>query len=216
MPLFINILIFSLLIYFGLGQVESLMNTLLPASDAWWAQALRFVFLVVFWLVAALILFFGFTLVANLLAAPFNGLLAERVEIHLTGASSAGAPGFLSALRDIGPAMMSELQKYGYFLVVALILLVLFVIPGVNFFSPLFTAIFSAWMLALEYTAYPAENSGIKFKAARGTARGQRMMALGFGGAVMLATMIPLVNFLVMPAAVAGATALWVEHWRAS
>ena len=38
------------------------------------------------------------------------------------------------------------------------------------------------------------------------------MLSLGFGGAVMLATLIPLFNFLVMPVAVAGATALRVEQ----
>ena len=38
------------------------------------------------------------------------------------------------------------------------------------------------------------------------------LLALGFGGAVMVATAIPLVNFLVIPAAVAGATVLWVER----
>jgi CysZ protein len=42
----------------------------------------------------------------------------------------------------------------------------------------------------------------------------KRMMSLGFGGAVTIATMIPVVNFLVMPAAVAGATAMWVERWK--
>jgi CysZ protein len=38
------------------------------------------------------------------------------------------------------------------------------------------------------------------------------MLSLGFGGAVMLATLIPLFNFLVMPVSVAAATALRVEQ----
>ncbi|MCP4040723.1 MAG: sulfate transporter CysZ, partial [Gammaproteobacteria bacterium] len=33
-----------------------------------------------------------------------------------------------------------------------------------------------------------------------------------FGAAVTLALMIPVVNFLVIPAAVTGATAMWVEQ----
>jgi CysZ protein len=41
----------------------------------------------------------------------------------------------------------------------------------------------------------------------------QRLLHLGFGGGVSLLLMIPVVNFFVMPIAVAGATALYVsEH----
>ncbi len=39
-------------------------------------------------------------------------------------------------------------------------------------------------------------------------------MAMGFGGAVMLAVMIPVLNMVAMPAAVAGATAMWVDHYQ--
>ena len=39
-------------------------------------------------------------------------------------------------------------------------------------------------------------------------------LALGFGLATLGATMIPLINFLVIPAAVAGATALYVENLK--
>jgi CysZ protein len=38
------------------------------------------------------------------------------------------------------------------------------------------------------------------------------LLAWGFGGLVMLCTMIPVVNFFVMPAAVAGATLIWVRE----
>jgi CysZ protein len=37
------------------------------------------------------------------------------------------------------------------------------------------------------------------------------MMSLGFGLAVMISTVLPLVNFVIMPAAVAGATVMWIE-----
>ena len=40
------------------------------------------------------------------------------------------------------------------------------------------------------------------------------MTGLGFGMAVMTATLIPLVNFMVMPAAVAGAAAIWIERLK--
>ena len=42
----------------------------------------------------------------------------------------------------------------------------------------------------------------------------QRPLALGFGLAALCMTLIPVVNFIAMPAAVAGATALWIERLR--
>jgi CysZ protein len=42
----------------------------------------------------------------------------------------------------------------------------------------------------------------------------KRFLNLGFGSAVSVATMTPILNFLVMPAAVAGATALWIEQLK--
>lgn len=215
-PLLVNIAVFSLLIYLGLGQFEALVNSLLPDADGWWAQTIRFLLSILFWVLAAIILFFGFTLVANLIAAPFNGLLAERVEMHLTAQSTSDASGFVDALKDVGPAVVSELGKYLYFLLLAIPLAIIFFVPGVNLLLPFFSVIFGAWMMVLEYTAYPAENTGLKFKATRASVRRHRMMSLGFGAAILLATVIPLVNFLVMPAAVAGATALWVERLRDS
>ena len=42
--------------------------------------------------------------------------------------------------------------------------------------------------------------------------RERRLLSLGFGGAVMAALAVPVLNFLVIPCAVAGATAMWVEQ----
>jgi CysZ protein len=44
----------------------------------------------------------------------------------------------------------------------------------------------------------------------------RRGLALGFGGSVMVLTTIPLINFVVMPLAVAGATIIWVEQFAPS
>ena len=42
------------------------------------------------------------------------------------------------------------------------------------------------------------------------------MLVLGFGGAVMIGTMIPVVNFIILPCAVAGATAMCLDHFNFS
>ena len=66
--------------------------------------------------------------------------------------------------------------------------------------------LFGAWSLSLEYMAYPLESQGIRFPQQRELAGARRMETLGFGIAVLLGLSIPVLNILIPPAAVVGAT----------
>ena len=66
-------------------------------------------------------------------------------------------------------------------------------------------------MLALQYTDYPMGNHELFVKEELILLRKHRGRSLGFGGAVTLMATIPVINFLAMPAAVAGGTAFWVD-----
>jgi CysZ protein len=59
-------------------------------------------------------------------------------------------------------------------------------------------------------------NNGLKFKEIRARLRSQRLMGLGFGAAAAALTMVPVLNFLAMPSAVAGGTAMWVKGLNAA
>jgi CysZ protein len=114
----------------------------------------------------------------------------------------------LRTLRD-------ELRKLAYFGVRALPLLVLLVIPGINLIAaPLWLA-FSAWMLALEYTEVPLANHGMSFVNIRQRVAAHRATSLGFGVAVLALTLVPGLQLLTIPAAVAGATAMVVREGMA-
>lgn len=215
MPLAINIVLFGGLIWLGADQFKQLMDWLMPELPNWlqWAEWL---FWLLFGISALLILFFAFSLLANLVGAPFNGLLAEAVEFHLTGQRPADGGGWKKMLKELLPTLLDELRKLLYFVAWSLPFLLLFVIPVVNVIAPFAWLGFSAWMLALEYADYPMGNHGLLAAEQKRRLGQQRLLSLGFGGAVTVATMTPILNFLVMPAAVAGATALWVERLRGS
>jgi CysZ protein len=161
-----------------------------------------------------LLVFYGFSILTNLLAAPFNGMLAEAVEQQLTG-QPIETGGWRALARDIIPSLYSELRKLLYFALRAVPLGLLFLIPGINVAAPFLWALFSAWMLTIEYMDYPMANHLLHFARQRQLLRGRRLLAYGFGGGTLLLTLIPFVNFIAMPAAVAGATALWVGEFRA-
>lgn len=206
-PLLVNVVLFSAIIYYGAGQFQVLLDWMLPD----WLDWLRYLLLPLFLVVALIIVFFTFSLVGNLIAAPFNGLLAEAVECHITGEPIPGG-GWKKMLRDLGNTVVSELRKIAYIVMWGIPALILFLIPGLNLAAPFVWMLFGAWMLAISYVDYPMGNHGLTFPEQRRQLGEKRYLALGFGGAVMVATAIPLVNFLVIPAAVAGATVLWVER----
>jgi CysZ protein len=212
-PLAINALLFTTLIWLSAAQFGTLIDTLLPK----WLDWLGWVLWPLFAVTMAVIVFFIFSMIANLIGAPFNGLLAKAVERQLTGQEiNETTNTWKELLREALPAIWMELNKIGYFALRAVPLLILFLIPGLNIVAPLLWFAFSAWMLTLEYMDYPMGNHGITFPEQRQRLQQHHSLGLGFGGVTMLANSIPLVNFLVMPSAVAGATALWVGHLKSS
>lgn len=210
-PLLVNTALFTALIFAAVSGFEWLLDYLLGALPEWlhWLQYLLWP---LFAVSVLLILAYSFTLLANLIAAPFNGVLAEAVEKHLTGQPLEQTGDWHALLADIPPSLASEVQKLGYFALRAMPLLLLFLIPGINLMAPLLWTLFSAWMLALEYADYPLDNHGLKFRDQRPRLRGRPLLTLGFGLTVLGLMLIPVVNFLAMPAAVAGATVLWVRE----
>ncbi|WP_303905593.1 sulfate transporter CysZ [Thiohalomonas denitrificans] len=214
-PLAINVAVFTLLLWFALDQFGVLMAYLLPQLPEWLSW-LSWLLWAVFGIVALVLIFFSFSIIANLIAAPFNGFLAEAVERHLTGRPANSGGGLTAALKAAPGAVIDELGKLLYFARWAVPMLLLFLIPGINLIAPFAWMAFSAWMLAVEYSDYPLGNHGLKAREQRQRLGAHRPMALGFGSVVLVATMIPIVNFLVMPAAVAGATVLWVQERQRS
>ncbi|WP_303720471.1 EI24 domain-containing protein, partial [Malonomonas rubra] len=80
LPFSINVLIFSLSVYFGLDLFELMLETYAPGTEVWYGMILYYLAWTVALLLTAVVVFFSFTVVGNLIASPFNELLSERVE----------------------------------------------------------------------------------------------------------------------------------------
>lgn len=210
-PILITLVVFITLASVGIGYFDIIMERFLPSGDSWWATGLRYILWPLLALSFLLIWYFTFTVIANLIGAPFNGILAERVEAHLKGDTYQPFDSG-SFIKEIVPALINELGKISYFMLWAIPLLILFVIPVLNLTAPFLWAYFMAWMLSLEYADYPMDNHGIRFKQVRIRLRQRRLTSMGFGGAATLCSFVPFLNLLVMPAAVSGATLYWVKE----
>ncbi|MDX1811066.1 MAG: sulfate transporter CysZ [Gammaproteobacteria bacterium] len=213
-PLLINILIFAGLGFLAFGWIEGLVGQMmLNLPD--WLQWLSWLIWIVVYAASIILLYFTFTVMANFVSAPFNGVLSEAVEEHITGEAKSDDTPWHQAITQMGPAIQEEVKKFMYSITRSLPFFILFFIPGINFIASAAWMLFGAWMLAVQYADYPFSNNGIEFKNLRANLREKRLMVLGFGGAVMACTMIPLINLLIIPAAVAGATVMYLEQFKA-
>ncbi|HRY19721.1 MAG TPA: sulfate transporter CysZ [Candidatus Competibacteraceae bacterium] len=209
-PLLINILLFGTGVWWSIGQFQHL-NQIVQSWLPSWLSWLHWLLWPVFVLTVLVVVFYTFSVVANLIAAPFNGLLAERVEKLIR---QADAPPSETRLRwkDLILSPLVELSKLLYFIGWAIPLLLLSLVPVINVVAPVLWVLFGAWMLALEYADYPLGNRGLSFREQRRLLRRHWPLTLGFGGMTLVLTLIPVFNFLAMPAAVIGATLMWVQE----
>jgi len=211
LPIAINVAVVIGLIWLFGNRLDVWLDAWLAGLPGWlaWLETL------LWWLgflLAILIFCYAFTLLANLIASPLNGMLSARVERHLTGREPDTG---MSLAGETWDAVAGEGRKWIYYLTRALLLglltLVLLPIPVVDGAIPLLWFSFGAFMLAMEYLDNPMGNRGMPFAQKLEWLRRRRWLSLGFGSAVTLITAIPLANLVVMPAAVAGATAMWLH-----
>ena len=208
-PLFVNIVLFSAGVFCFVAGIDYVMDEFLPS----WLDWLRYLLWPLFAVAALLIVFYGFTILANLIASPFNGLLAAAVERHLTGRTDEVPFSWATVGAEIARTIGAEIRKLVYFLLWAIPCLLLFIVPGINLVAAPLWFLFGAWMMAIEYVDCPLGNHGQPFPAVKARLQTRRKLALGFGGTIMAMTMIPIVNFIAMPVGVAAATALYVDEF---
>ncbi|WP_413110797.1 sulfate transporter CysZ [Thaumasiovibrio sp. DFM-14] len=213
MPLLINALFFGgacYLLFSFMSQWLTQWTQSLPD----WLQWLSLLLLPLAALAIIVIFSYFFSTIANIIAAPFNVLLAEKLESQLTG-NPAPHTTIGSVLRDIPRTIGREWQKLVYYIPKAIGLMIVLFIPAIG--QTLGTALwfmFSTWMLAIQYLDYPFDNNKVPFAIMRRQLATPYSVSFGFGAATLLFTMIPLLNLIVIPVAVCGATALWVDQYK--
>ena len=207
-PLIVNTLLISLTIWLSAVYFDAYMDRLLPEEG--WLSYLRWLLWSLFALAYAIGVFYGFTIIANLIGAPFNALLAARVEELRTGTRVADTD--IPPLQLVVQSIAGELSKIAYLATRAIPILLLFLIPGLNALAPALWAILGFWFLALEYGDYPMGNHDLAPKDQRRILKADRLSALSFGAGATVLMLIPILNFAAMPASVIGATHLWTDR----
>lgn len=213
-PLIVNLLLMGGAFVYLLSQLGGWIDSWLAGIPSWldWLSFLIWPLVVI----AVLVVFsYFFSTISNWIAAPFNGLLAEHLEAKLTG-QPAPTSGLKDIINDLPRIMKREWQKLAYYLPKALGLFILLWIPALGqTLGAVLWFLFSAWMMGIQYCDYPFDNHKVSFPSMRDNLKQNRGSTMSFGALVMLFTMTPIINLFVMPAAVCGATAMWVDKYKA-
>nr|WP_324258327.1 sulfate transporter CysZ [Cellvibrio fontiphilus] len=212
-PLLINVIIFVAITAALFNAFGDFFNQILAWSPDWldWLAWLlwplvAFIFLVVYG--------YSFNLITNFIAAPFFGLLAEKVETHLTGNTPPEEAWSLLIPRTL----QRELVKLWYFVSRGLLVLILLgfclFIPGLNLVAAIVAALWGCWSMVVQYADYPADNHQLGFRELRRRLNSQPLTSYTYGAIILLGSMVPVLNIVVTPIAVAGATIYWVREVR--
>ncbi|MDE8034079.1 sulfate transporter CysZ [Actinobacillus equuli subsp. equuli] len=212
-PIAINSVLMIALLWFFIGNIVGWADWIVSFMPSW-LDWLTIILVPLAVLSLIMLFYFTFTTITNFIAAPFNALLAEKVELQLTGEQLNNMT-VAEMLKDVPRMLKREWQKMMYSIPRFIALFLLSFVPVIGqTVVPVLTFVFGAWLLAIQYCDYPFDNHKISFKRMRNALGQRKILNFTFGTFVSIFTALPFVNLVVMPVAVCGATAMWVEEYR--
>jgi len=184
----------------------------LDASASTWTRGLRTSSLVIGFIVGLGLTVVTALLLTSLVTAPFNDALSEAVERIEAGLTP--TPLTVGAmLKDALRSVIFEGCKIGAYVTLMVPLFIAsWLIPV---FGPaayaVFGFLFTAFYFALDYTDWPMARRGWTLSARLAFVRRNLACMMGFGCGTWLLAWVPILNFFLLPAAVASGTLLFLS-----
>lgn len=211
-PFLINLALFALFFWFGYSRFDQWLDALLPTGQGWWWLVLYYFLAVLAVLLLLVVQVYLFAVVGGVVAAPFLEALTQRVE-ELAAPDQAAAwtsRGILGEILRVAGQALKKLLLYA--LVMGLLLLLNLVPgPGTALYAGL-AFLATCFFLTLEFTDYPLDRRGLSLTAKLGYVRRLGLRGLGFGAAVFVLGLVPLVNLALLPLAAVGGTLLYLDE----
>jgi CysZ protein len=222
-PFALNLAAFALaatLFFANLGALAAPFERFLavPEPSAWWG----YLWAAPLWLLAALVrvvligafglaLYFGFTVLGGVIAAPFLDVLSEKVERLVTGREPPSAAGVTALLGRALRSSLEEGKRVAFFLALQLGLVLIGLVPGLQPFAALASLVASALFMPLDYTGFALDRRGVRFATRRRWILSHALEMLSFGAFALALYALPGVSFLCLPWLVTAGTLLVLE-----
>lgn len=208
-PIFINILFFCVL--YGLaGYLLAHWVGHLNASLPHWLQWLDVVLWVLFVVLAIVLLGFCFGVLVGVFGAPFYGFLSAKVQGQLGGPKAPEESLYQLAV-SIPQGLVRQVKLLSTYALPAIFVLIISFIPVIQGVSVFLWFLMGAKFSALQTMDALFQANGKSFEETKQFYRHHRVSMFSFGAMTMLLLCVPVLNWFVVPAAIAGATAWYCE-----
>lgn len=209
-PVVVNFILFIGLFFLLRHYIFELNDWFLQYVPSW-LQWLGTIIWLLFFLSFIVVFAYSFVTIVNIIAAPFNSLLSEKVTFYLTGQVMPSSNVF-GLLKDVPRVIGRQLLVLCYYIPRAFLIFIIFFIPFLQTIAPILWVLFHAWFLTMTFLDYPTDNAKISFQETRAWMNQHKWLSLSMGLCILAVTLVPILNLIAIPAAVAAATKLWVEE----
>ena len=207
LPLLFNFVLFASLFALAHHFLYAFVQGYIDQLPAWLSFLSTLFFIVM--VISFFLLFLSmFTVLFNLVAAPLNGLLAEKAQSILYHTPIPNLSFSTIAWRSI----KRQMQFLKYYLPRFFLMILLFFVPFIQPIYPLLWFFFNAWMLSMQYQDFVMDNNIVSFESMRQQMEQKRMLSLGLGTLLNFASFVPILNIITMPAAVIGCVVMYHEE----
>lgn len=219
LPVLINTVIMIAGMYFFMGAISSGTDRALSALPDW-LSFLRWIIIPLAFICITLISAYLFVAIEGIVMSPFAGFLAEKAEEDLTGMKrpQPEIPGGRYPAYLAGVAWHSlgrTAKSYVFYLPRALLCCLVLFVPVIGqLLFPVLWLVLSGWWLAMQNLDYVFDNNGISFDEMSDSMKRSPVQVASFGCLTAAIAAVPVANILVLPAAVIGATRLFITDGR--
>ncbi|ASQ45623.1 sulfate transporter CysZ [Legionella clemsonensis] len=211
LPIIFNLLIYAAIAYIGYHYLSPLVHHYVSKLPEW-LSFLSSLFTILFFILFILFFLTTFSVLANVCAAPFNGLLAERAQ-KLIKNEALPERGWLILIIQ---AIKRQSQFLLFYIPRLILMCGLFFIPPLHPLLPFLWFLFNSWILSIQYQDFVMDNNLIDFKKMRQMISHKKALSLGFGMTISGLSFIPFLNLIIMPAAVVGSVYLFTKEYSAA
>lgn len=204
-PIFLHICCITLSLYWSASNIKTVMDHLLKAPEIWYQYLYYYPVLVIIGAAMLLATFVVASLAGNLINIPFYDVLAEKT-LKLNGQlveESGLRPWAAKAARNFR-AMLKRT-------VLIIVLSILLFIVGLFPFLGAVVGPISILILATDIMDYSFDHLDLSFSQRIQFVRTHFWQVTGFASGVGLTTLVPVINFFVMPGQVVAGTKMVAE-----
>ncbi len=211
-PMIINLLIYGSVFILSYswftGSIESWLG--IEGTEAgFWLKFLHTALLILGFILLLFFCYLLFTILGNVITAPFNEEISQRVEEIVTGTKEAHKMGFWE---DAYISIKGEVQKLAFYLIILLLIFSLNLIPVAgSVIATVLGVVFSSFYNALDFLDYPMTRKKMRFLDKIKVTRKGKLVTYGFGFTAFLLLFLPVINIFMKPILVVAGTSLYYE-----